>query len=437
MKRNEIDVITLGCSKNLVDSEALIRQFLANGFTVKHNPEQIRGEIVVLNTCGFIADAQEESVNMILNLVEAKKSGIIGRLYVMGCLSERFREDLKKEIPEVDFYYGKFDWKDLLDKLGKSYYADARLAGNPLAITTPSHYSYLKISEGCDRHCSYCAIPLITGKHKSRSMQDILTEARRLADSGIRELLLIAQDLTYYGLDLNGKHQLPELVERLSDIKGLDWIRLHYAYPTHFPFDILRVIRERENVCKYLDLALQHISDHMLKKMCRNITKQQTLDVLAQIRGEVPGIALRTTLMTGHPDETEEDFLELLDFVNTQKFDRLGAFVYSHEKDTYCDKHYADNVPFEVKQQRLDKLMSLQEEIVYGLNRQKIGQRFKVIIDRNEDEFDVGRTEYDSPEVDQEVLIRASDQNRLFVGEFYEVEIEDCGSFDLFGKVVE
>lgn len=434
MKRNEIDVITLGCSKNLVDSESLIRQFLANGYQVRHNPDKVRGEFVVLNTCGFIADAQQESIDMILNLVEAKKQGIIGKVYVMGCLSERFRAELQEEIPEVDAFYGKFDWKDLLKKLGKSYYNDARLAGDINAITTPHHYSYLKIAEGCDRTCSYCAIPIITGKHKSRPMDDIITEAKQLAKNGVKELLLIAQDLTYYGLDIDGKHHLPELVERISDVKGLEWIKLHYAYPTQFPTDLLRVMRERDNVCKYLDLALQHISNHMLKKMRRNISKEKTLDVLAQIREEVPGIALRTTLMTGHPDETEQDFAELMEFVRTQRFDRLGAFVYSHEQGTYCDKFYSDNVPMAVKQQRLEELMALQEKIAYELNTEKIGKTLKVIIDRHEDEFVVGRTEYDSPEVDQEVLITPDASKQLEIGNFYPILIESCGAFDLFGK---
>lgn len=435
MRKNEINVITLGCSKNLVDSESLIHQFLANGYRVKHNPEQIRGEIVVLNTCGFIADAQQESIDMILNLVEAKKRGTIGSLYVMGCLSERFREDLKNEIPEVDAYYGKFDWKHLLELLGKSYYNDTRLIGAPEALTTPSHYAYLKISEGCDRHCSYCAIPIITGKHKSRPMDEIVAEAKRLSERGVKELLLIAQDLTYYGVDLGKQQLLPELVERLSDIRGLEWIRLHYAYPTHFPLDLLRVMRECDNVCKYLDIALQHISDHMLQKMCRNISKQETLDLLAQIRAEVPGIALRTTLMTGHPDETEQDFVELMEFVRTQHFERLGAFVYSHEQGTYCDRHYTDNVPAMLKQARLDELMALQEQIAGELNQAKVGQTFRVIIDRNEDGYDVGRTEFDSPEVDQEVLINPEGSTRLQRGEFYPIEITGCGSFDLLGKL--
>lgn len=428
-------MITLGCSKNLVDSEHLIRQFLANGYKVQHNADVIDGEIVVINTCGFIKDAQEESINMILNIVESKKRGKVGQVYVMGCLTERFMDELKAEIPEVDGYYGKFNWKKLISDLGKAYYNDP-MGGNR-SITTPSHYTYLKISEGCDRTCSYCAIPISTGKHRSRSIEDIIKEAQTLVDGGVREVQLIAQDLTYYGLDLYKEHKLPELVERLSDINGLDWLRLHYAYPNAFPRDILRVIRERENVCKYMDIALQHISDPMLKAMRRGTTKAETYDLLHLMRAEVPNLHLRTTLIVGHPGETEQDFAELLDFVRDIRFDRLGAFVYSHEEGTYAYKHYEDNIPLEVKQERINELMRVQEGIATELNAQKIGQTLRTIIDRQEGEYYIGRTEFDSPEVDQEVLIKYTDGTpTLQVGEFYPVEITSADIFDLYGRVV-
>ncbi len=424
-------MITLGCSKNLMDSEHLIRQFLANGYTVHHNADDVDGEIVVINTCGFIADAQQESINMILEIVESKKRGKVGQVFVMGCLTERFMEELKAEIPEVDGYYGKFNWKKLISDLGKAYYNDP-MGGNR-SLTTPPHYAYLKISEGCDRTCSYCAIPLITGKHVSRPMEEIIQEARTLVSSGVRELLLIAQDLTYYGLDRYKEHRLPQLVEELSQIEGLDWIRLHYAYPNAFPKDLLRVMRERPNVCAYLDIALQHISDPMLRKMRRATSKAETLALLKEIRQEVPGIHLRTTLMVGHPGETEADFEELLDFVREVRFDRLGAFVYSHEEGTYSHKHYEDDVPLEVKSQRMDRLMEVQEGIISELNQSKIGQRLRVIIDRQEGEYYIGRTEYDSPEVDQEVLIKGIG---LRLGQFYEVEITSAEIFDLYGRVI-
>lgn len=424
-------MITLGCSKNLMDSEHLIRQFLANGYTVHHNADDVDGEIVVINTCGFIADAQQESINMILEIVESKKRGKVGQVFVMGCLTERFMSELKEEIPEVDGYYGKFNWKKLISDLGKAYYNDP-MGGNR-SLTTPPHYAYLKISEGCDRTCSYCAIPLITGKHVSRPMEDIIEEANTLVRSGVRELLLIAQDLTYYGLDLYKEHRLPQLVEALSQVKGLDWIRLHYAYPNAFPKDLLRVMREHPNVCAYLDIALQHISDPMLRKMRRGTSKSETLALLKDIRREVPGIHLRTTLMVGHPGETEQDFEELLEFVREVRFDRLGAFVYSHEEGTYSHKHYEDDIPLEVKQARMDRLMATQEGIISELNQSKVGKILKTIIDRQEGEYYIGRTEYDSPEVDQEVLIKGSD---LHIGQFYQVKITSAEIFDLYGSVV-
>ncbi len=432
MRRNKVDIITLGCSKNLVDSEHLMRQFKANGYTVDHDPHKINGEIVVVNTCGFIGDAQEESVNMILELGEAKKQGKIGKLFVMGCLSERFKSDLLKEIPEVDHYYGKFDWKNLLSDIGKSYYQD--LAAERL-LTTPKHYAYLKIAEGCDRTCAYCSIPLSTGRYQSRPMEEIEEETRHLVKHGVKELQLIAQDLTYYGEDLYHRAALPELVERLSDIKGVEWIRLHYGYPAHFPMDLLRVMRERDNVCKYMDIALQHISDNMLKKMRRNITSAETYELLDRMRSEVPGIHIRTTLITGFPGETEDDFEQLKVFVQKARFERMGAFAYSHEEGTYSWKHYKDDVPQDVKQSRLDELMQIQEGISLDVNESKIGQRMKVMLDREEEDFFVGRTQYDSPEVDPEMLITKT--KPLVSGTFYNVEVTGAQPFDLYGKVVE
>ena len=433
MRKNQVDVITLGCSKNLVDSEQLIRQFLANGYVVHHNSSAVNGEIVVLNTCGFIGDAQEESINMILRMVEAKKTGRIGQVYVMGCLTERFMDELKVEIPEVDGYYGKFNWKNLLSDLGKAYHNDP-LGGNR-SITTPQHYAYMKISEGCNRSCSYCAIPIITGKHQSRPVEDLVAEAQSLVASGVKEIQLIAQDLTFYGLDLYKKNSLAELLQRLSDINGLEWLRLHYAYPADFPREILSVMRERENICNYLDIALQHISDPMLRAMRRRVTKSETYDLLRYMRQEVPGIHLRTTLMTGHPGETEQDFEELLQFVRDIRFDRMGAFVYSHEMGTYAHSTYSDDIPLTVKQERMDRLMATQEQIASELNAAKIGRTFKTLIDRSEEEYFVGRTEYDSPEVDQEVLISKLDTPHLEVGNFYPVEITSADTFDLYGRL--
>ena len=435
MRKNQVDVITLGCSKNLMDSEQLIRQFLANGYKVKHNSDSVSGEIVVINTCGFIGDAQEESINMILKIVEAKKARRIGQVYVMGCLTERFMDELKQEIPEVDGYYGKFNWKNLLTDLGKAYHHDP-LGGNR-SITTPKHYAYMKISEGCNRSCSYCAIPLITGKHQSRPMEELIAEAESLVAGGVKEIQLIAQDLTFYGLDIYKKNRLADLLERLSDIRGLEWLRLHYAYPADFPKEILRVMRERENICNYLDIALQHISDPMLRAMRRRVTKAETYDLLRYMREEVPGIHLRTTLMTGHPGETEQDFEELLQFVRDIRFDRMGAFVYSHETGTYAHDEYQDDIPLAVKQERMDRLMSTQEEIALELNTAKIGKTFKTLIDREEEDFFVGRTEYDSPEVDQEVLISRDKTPALHIGDFAPVRITSADTFDLYGEVAE
>lgn len=431
MRKNKVDIVTLGCSKNLVDSEQLMRQFAANGYKVEHDPHKINGEIVVVNTCGFIGDAQEESINMILELGEQKRQGRIGKLFVMGCLSERFLGELERELPEVDRFYGKFNWKELISDLGKAYHQDL---ANDRVLTTPPHYAYLKIGEGCDRTCSYCSIPIITGHYQSRPMEEIEREVRLLVDKGVKELQVIAQDLTFYGWDLYRRFALPELVERISDIPGVEWIRLHYAYPTRFPFDLLRVMRERENVCKYLDIALQHISDHMLEKMRRHITKEETYALIQRMREEVPGIHLRTTLMVGHPGETDEDFAELLDFVKRARFERMGAFAYSHEVGTYAYKHYEDDIPEEVKQERLDALMRAQEKISAEINAAKVGQELKVIVDREEEDFYVGRTQFDSPEVDPEMLI--SKERPLELGQFYQVRVTDAQAFDLYGSVL-
>lgn len=431
MRKNKVDIITLGCSKKLVDSEQLMRQFVANGYTVEHDPHKINGEIVVVNTCGFIGDAQEESINMILELGEQKQKGRIGKLFVMGCLSERFLKDLEKELPEVDRFYGKFNWKELISDLGKSYHQEL---ATERVLTTPRHYAYVKIGEGCNRTCSYCSIPIITGAYQSRPMDEIVDEVRGLVAQGVKEFQMIAQDLTFYGLDRYKRMALPELVERVSDIPGVEWIRLHYGYPSHFPYDLLPVMRERDNVCKYMDIALQHISDPMLKMMRRNITKAETYELLERMRREVPGIHLRTTLMVGHPGETEQDFEELIRFVKDIRFERMGAFAYSHEEGTYAYQHYKDEIPQEVKQDRLDYLMRVQEGISADVNASKVGQTFRVIVDREEEDFYVGRTQYDSPEVDPEILI--SKDTPLSPGSFYQVKVIDAQAFDLYGKVL-
>lgn len=430
MKKTTIDIITLGCSKNLVDSERLMAMLEGVGYAVTHDSPEPRGEIAVVNTCGFIADAQEESVNMILEMGERKRRGELKRLYVMGCLSQRFLKELGQEIPEVDKFYGKFDWTELLADLGHAL--PEKSAARHL--TTPAHYAYVKISEGCDRHCAYCAIPIITGRHQSRPMEDILDEVRALVRGGVREIQVIAQELTYYGLDLYGERRIAELVDRMADIEGVVWIRLHYAYPTDFPMDLLRVMRERENVCKYLDIALQHIADPVLEAMHRHTTGEETRRLIARIREEVPGIALRTTLMVGHPGETEEGFRELLDFVRWARFERMGAFAYSQEEGTYSAKHYADDIPEEVKQQRLSKLMRVQQRVSGEIEAAKVGTVMKVVIDRVEGDYYVGRTEYDSPEVDPEVLIKRADGD-LTIGEFYPIHIDEADDFDLYGSL--
>ncbi len=431
MRKNTIDIITLGCSKNLVDSERLIRQLELNGYHVTHDSQNPQGEIVVVNTCGFIADAQEESVNMILELCQAKEEGRVKQVYVMGCLSQRFMKELGHEIPQVDKFYGKFNWTELLNDLGKTYQQERQYERR---LTTPKHYAYLKISEGCDRHCAYCAIPIITGRHQSRPMEDIVAEVEHLVSEGVKEFQVIAQELTYYGLDLYGEQKIAELVGRISEVKGVKWIRLHYAYPMNFPWELLRVIRERKNVCKYLDIALQHVSTKVLTNMQRHVNKEETYALIERIRKEVPDIALRTTLMVGFPGEGEAEFEELKEFVRWARFDRMGAFAYSEEEGTPAQKQFKDEVPDEVKQRRLSELMDLQQGISAEVQAEKVGQTLKVIIDRKEGEYYVGRTEFDSPEVDPEVLIPVAD-GALRKGSFYNVHIVDSDDFDLYGKV--
>ena len=428
----KVNIISLGCSKNLVDTELLMKQLEKAGYGVEVDVENSKAKIVVINTCGFIGDAKEESINTILEQVERKQEGEVEKIYVMGCLSQRYDQDLKKEIPEVDAYFGKFDWKGILAELGKSY--DEKLR-NERHLTTPKHYAYLKISEGCNRGCSYCAIPIMTGEYKSRPFEEIVDEAERLAKQGVKELLVLAQDITYYGIDKYGKNRLAELVDRIADIPGIEWIKLHYAYPAGFPMELLTVMRERKNVCKYLDIALQHCSDHMLQQMRRGISKKQTIELIRKIRQEVPGIFIRTTLMTGHPGETAEDFEELCEFVREMRFERLGVFPYSHEDDTWCDRHYQDDVPEEIKRERAGRIMQIQAGIAEEIGRSQIGQVVKVLIDRQEEEYYVGRTEHDSPEVDPEVLIPG--ERTLQVGEFYRMVITGADEYDLFAEIRE
>ena len=432
MKKNQIDIVTMGCSKNLVDSETLMKLFEDNGYHCVHDPKRPQGEIAVINTCGFIEDAKQESIDTILEFIQAKEEGRLRKLYVMGCLSQRYQKELEAEMPEVDKFYGKFNYKELLKELGK---AEVPACSGTRHITTPHHYAYIKISEGCNRRCAYCAIPIITGKHVSRPMDEILDEVRQLVADGVKEFQIIAQELTYYGVDLDGKHHITELISRMADIPGVKWIRLHYAYPNQFPLDLLDVMREKPNVCKYLDIALQHISDNMLNRMHRHVSKQETIDLLKTIRERVPGIHIRTTLMVGFPGETQEDFHELLEFVRTQRFERMGAFAYSEEEGTYSANNYEDDVPAEVKQRRLDELMILQQEISAEVEAEKVGKILKVIIDRKEGDYYIGRTEFCSPEVDPEVLIKAGEK-RLRVGCFYNVKITQSEEFDLYGEVV-
>ena len=432
MIKNQIDVITLGCSKNLVDSEKLMKLLEESGYTLRHNPDKVNGEIVVINTCGFIGDAKEESINMILEVCDLKRKRRVRKVFVMGCLSERYMAELGDEIPQVDKYYGKFDWVNLVEDLVEDFKGEATLIDR--VQTTPQHYAYVKISEGCDRTCAYCAIPIITGRHVSRPMEEIVEEVRLLVSQGVTEIQLIAQDLTYYGVDLYKKQSIAELVERISDIEGLKWVRLHYGYPTHFPMDLLRVMRERDNVCKYLDIALQHVSTDVLKRMRRNISKEETIELLRTIRREVPGIYLRTTLMVGFPGETDEDFEELVQFVKDMHFERMGAFAYSEEEGTYAAEQYEDDIEDDVKQTRLDRLMRIQQRIAEEVSAACIGQTMEVVIDREEGNYYVGRTQYDSPEVDPEVLL-LKEENAVEIGQHYSVEIISADEFDLYGTV--
>ncbi len=430
--KKTIDFISLGCSKNLVDSEILLGLMEANGYTCTHDSDNPQGSIVVVNTCGFINDAKEESINTILEFAQAKTEGRIEKLFVMGCLSERYLAELEKEIPEVDGWYGKFNYRQLLKDLeGESFEA----CEGKRHVTTPRHYAYVKISEGCDRHCAYCAIPLITGRHQSRPMDDILAEVRQLVADGTKEFNVIAQELTYYGVDIDGRQHIAELIEQMADIPGVEWIRLHYAYPAHFPWDLLRVMREKPNICRYLDIALQHISDRMLNRMQRHVTKEETYELIKRMRDEVPGIHIRTTLMVGFPGETEEDFEELTSFVRWARFERMGAFAYSEEEGTYSELHYEDDVPEEVKQRRLDKLMRIQQNISAELEADKVREVVRVIIDRREGDYYVGRTEYCSPEVDPEVLISASERE-LTIGNFYDVLVTDSEEFDIYATTI-
>lgn len=434
MRKNTIDIITLGCSKNLVDSERLMRQLELSGYKVTHDSDDPRGEIAVVNTCGFIGDAKEESINMILELGERKRKGLLKKLYVMGCLSERYLADLESELPEVDHFYGKFNWTELLAELGKQYHPEC---ADERHLTTPSHYAYLKISEGCDRRCSYCAIPIITGRHRSRPMEDILQEVRSLVEQGVKEFQVIAQELTYYGVDLYHERRIAQLVEAIAEVPGVEWVRLHYAYPTDFPMELLRVMREHNNICRYLDIALQHSADNVLSAMHRHVNSQQTYELIEKLRAEVPGIHIRTTLMVGHPGETEEDFKQLIDFVKWARFERMGAFAYSEEEGTYSALHYQDDIPQEVKDARLSKLMRVQQAISADVQESKVGQTMRVIIDRQEGDYFVGRTEFDSPEVDPEVLIHADEGLALPTGSFQWVRIDSADDFDLYGHCVD
>ena len=425
-----VDIISLGCSKNLVDSERLIRQLEINGFSVRHDPDDINADIVVINTCGFIADAKQESIDMILECCQAKEEGRIEKVYVMGCLSQRYFQELGTEIPDVDKYYGKFNWNELLADLGTSY--DAQRA-EERRITTPNHYAYLKIAEGCDRHCAFCAIPIITGRHQSRPAENILREVKMLVSQGVKEFQIIAQELTYYGLDLYGERRIAQLVRDIADIEGVEWVRLHYAYPKDFPMELLDVMNENPNVCKYLDIALQHVSTRVLSNMNRHIDKEQTYELVRTIREKVPGIHLRTTLMVGFPGEGETEFQELLDFVRWARFERMGAFAYSEEDGTPAEQRFSDDIPEETKQSRLSELMALQQDISADIQQEKVGKQMKVVIDRKEGEYYVGRTEFDSPEVDPEVLLTADQP--LTIGEFYNVIIDDADDFDLYASL--
>jgi len=435
VRKETIDIVTLGCSKNLVDTERLMFRLEASGYKCEHNPASPKGEVAVINTCGFIGDAKEESINTILAFAQRKNSGL-RKLYVMGCLSERYRDELKKEIPEVDAWFGKFDYDGLLNLLPRKTQALPASECYRRKLTTPRHYAYLKISEGCNRMCSYCAIPLITKRHVSRPMEEIEAEVRWMAENGVKEINVIAQDLSSYGTDLYHAHKLPELVERMAAVKGIGWIRLHYAYPTDFPDGLLDVMARNSNVCKYLDIALQHCTDNMLAKMRRHITRDEQDRLIRRIREKVPGICLRTTLMVGHPGETEEDFEELLRWVREMRFERMGAFTYSEEDGTYAQLHYKDDIPQQVKEERLARLMAVQEEISYEMMQAKAGTQARVIIDSEEPEYYIGRTEHDSPEVDCEVLVKKDPAKpKCSIGEFYDVTITRAEAFDLYAEL--
>ena len=431
VKKKSVDIITLGCSKNFVDSERLIKMFNNVDYIAHHNPDKVKSKIIIINTCGFIGDAKEESINTILQYVDLKSKGKISQLYVMGCLSERYKEDLISEIPEVDGWYGKFDWESIVDLIStlpnntKSY---------ERAVTTPSHHAYIKIAEGCNRFCAFCAIPLITGRYKSREINDILSEIKLLVEQGVKEFNILAQDLSNYGVDLYGSSKLAELIDKIASIPGVKWIRLHYAYPAQFPYDVLDVIAKHDNVCKYLDIALQHISDNVLENMRRHIDGKSTKELIETIRQKVPGIHLRTTLMVGFPGEGEQEFDELMEFVKEARFERMGAFAYCEEDDTYAAKKFADDIPPDIKEERLAKLMAIQEDIAFDINQQKIGQVVNVIVDREEEEYYVGRTEWDSPDVDPEVLIK-KENSKLEIGNFYIVTIVDALPFELIGII--
>ena len=437
MKKGHIDVISLGCSKNLVDSERLLKRLSAKGYTVSHDPEEVCGEYAVVNTCGFIADAKEESIDMLLRLGQLKQDGAIGRIVVMGCLSERYKEELQAEMPEIDIWYGKFDWADFINKLPSLTHPDSKIKTPEVwerKLTTPAHSAYLKISEGCNRFCAFCAIPLITGRHVSRSIEEIEEEVKCLVSEGVSEFNVIAQDLSSYGTDLYGRHALADLIERLAKIDGVHWLRLHYAYPSDFPEDILRVMRENKNVCSYLDIALQHINDGVLSNMQRHITREQTDALLAKMRCEVPDIKIRTTLMVGFPGETEDAFEELVEWVKEVRFDRMGAFAYCEEDDTNAAKLFEDSIPEEVKQNRLDRLMSVQKDISFEVNQEMIGKRVEVLIDKIEGDYAVGRTQWDSPEVDPEVYVENTGD--IDVGDYIEVCISDASEFELYARKV-
>jgi len=432
LKKNKVNVVTLGCSKNLVDSEVLMGQLKANKFDVEHEGTSDDHQIVIINTCGFVDNAKQESIDTILRYVEAKKQGAVEKVYVTGCLSERYKKDLEIEIPEVDAYFGTRELPKILKTLKADYKHE--LVGERL-LTTPQHYAYFKISEGCDRPCSFCAIPLMRGKHISVSREDLVSRAKTLASKGTKELLLIAQDLTYYGLDIYKKRELASLLDKVSDVEGIDWIRLHYAFPSGFPMEVLYVMNAKNNVCKYLDMPLQHISDNMLTSMRRGITKQKTIDVVNKIRDKVPGIAVRTTLIAGYPGETEKDHEEMLRWVEDTKFERLGIFTYSHEENTHAHL-LKDDVSEKVKRKRADAVMAVQQDISYKLNQEKVGKTYKILVDRKENDFFIGRTEFDSPDVDNEVLVKADNETYLRIGDFATVKIYEASDFDLYGTLV-